>query len=46
MNSSLTEEFTFRVKNVKSEFLDPESGSEMEEDINFVDKYDKTGHRI
>jgi len=26
--------------------LDPESGSEMEEDINFIDQYDKEGKRI
>jgi hypothetical protein len=26
--------------------LDPESGSEIEEDIEFVDKYDKEGRRI
>jgi protein phosphatase 1 regulatory subunit 7 len=28
------------------DFLDPESGSEIEEDIEFVDKYDKEGKRI
>jgi len=26
--------------------LDPESGSELEEDIEFVDKYDKDGKKI
>jgi len=26
--------------------LDPESGSELEEDINFVDQYDKEGNLI
>ncbi len=42
----LIEEFMLLVFLFNKEFLDPESGSELEEDIEFVDKYDKDGKKI
>ena len=42
----LIEEFMLQVFLFNKEFLDPESGSELEEDIEFVDKYDKDGKKI
>jgi hypothetical protein len=44
---SILPEETFIDRRIHAaDFLDPESGSEIEEDIEFVDKYDKEGRRI